>query len=77
MRRNKLAIFPHRVWATWDRLPLIDAASERRLYHEIESEALKMRCIVLALNGMPDHELTATCSTGSTFRQATLLPQWT
>ena len=55
MRRNKLAIYLHLVWATWDRLPLIDPASERRLYREIESEALKMRCIVLALNGMPDH----------------------
>lgn len=55
MRRNKLAISVHLVWATWDRLPLIDTASERRLYREIESEALKMRCTVLALNGMPDH----------------------
>jgi putative transposase len=55
MRRNKLAIYVHLVWATWDRLPLIDAAGERRLYREIESEALKMQCTVLALNGMPDH----------------------
>jgi putative transposase len=55
VRRNKLAIYVHLVWATWDRLPLIDAAGERRLYREIESEGLKMRCTVLALNGMPDH----------------------
>ena len=55
MRRNKLAIYLHLVWATWDRLPLIDPANERRLYREIESEAVKTRCIVLALNGMADH----------------------
>jgi REP element-mobilizing transposase RayT len=55
VRRNRLAIFLHLVWATWDRLPLIDAASERRLFREIESEAVRMHCIVLALNGMPDH----------------------
>ncbi len=28
---------------------------ERRLYREIESEAVKMRCIVLAVNGIEDH----------------------
>jgi len=55
MRRNKLALFVHLVWSTWDRLPMIDQAIERRLLREIESEAIKMRCIVLALNSMPDH----------------------
>jgi putative transposase len=55
MRRNKLSIFLHLVWATWDRLPMITPDIERRLYREIESEAIKMRCIVLALNGMADH----------------------
>jgi hypothetical protein len=39
MRRNKLALFLHLVWATWDRLPLITPDIERRLYRNIESEA--------------------------------------
>jgi len=55
MRRNKLSLFLHLVWATWDRLPMITPDVERRLYREIESEALKMRCIVLVLNGTADH----------------------
>jgi putative transposase len=55
MTRNKLSLFVHLVWSTWDRLPMITPDIERRLYREIESEALQLRCIVLALNGMPDH----------------------
>ena len=54
MRHNKLSLFLHLVWATWDRLPVITPDIERRLYREIESEAIKMRCIVL-LNGTADH----------------------
>jgi len=34
---------------------MITPAIERRLHREIESEAIKMRCIVLALNGTADH----------------------
>ncbi|MGH2523404.1 MAG: IS200/IS605 family transposase [Anaerolineales bacterium] len=55
MRRNKLALYLHLVWATWDRLPLVTPEIERRLYRNIESEAQQMSCTVLALNGMPDH----------------------
>jgi putative transposase len=55
MRRNKLSLFVHLVWSTWDRLPMITPDIERRLYREIESEALQLRCIVLALNGIADH----------------------
>jgi len=55
MRRNMLRLYLHLVWATWDRLPMIEPAIERRLYRNIESEAKGMRCDVLALNGMPDH----------------------
>ncbi|HQE92268.1 MAG TPA: hypothetical protein PLH19_06245 [Anaerolineae bacterium] len=39
MRRNKLSLFLHLVWTTWDRLPLITPDIERRLYRNIESEA--------------------------------------
>ncbi len=55
MRRNKLALYLHLVWATWDRLPLITPEIERPLYRNIESEARGMGCVVLALNGMEDH----------------------
>lgn len=55
MRRNKLALYIHFVWATWDREPLIAPEIERRLYRNMASEAQKMKCKVLALNGMPDH----------------------
>lgn len=55
MRRNKLALYLHIVWGTWDRLPLITPDIERRLHRNIESEAQKMKCTVLALNGTLDH----------------------
>ncbi len=55
MRSNKLALYLHLVWATWDRQPLVTPDIERRVYRNIESEARKMGCTVLALNGMPDH----------------------
>jgi len=55
MRRNKLALYLHIVWGTWDRLPLIIPDVERRLYRNIENEAQKMKCTVLALNGTSDH----------------------
>lgn len=55
MRRNKLALYIHLVWGTWDRQPLITPDIERRLYRNIESEAYKQGCTVLALNGVADH----------------------
>jgi putative transposase len=55
MRRNKLALYLHLVWATWDRLPLITSRIERRLYRNIESQVREMGATVLALNGVADH----------------------
>jgi REP element-mobilizing transposase RayT len=55
MRRNKLALFLHLVWATWDRLPLITPRIERDLYRCIEDEARGKGCTVLALNGTDEH----------------------
>lgn len=55
MRRNKLALYLHLVWGTWDRLPLITPEIERSLYRNIESEARGKGCIVLAINGTEDH----------------------
>jgi REP element-mobilizing transposase RayT len=55
LRRNKLALYVHFVWATWDRLPLITPEIERRLLRNIESEAQGKGCVVLALNGTAEH----------------------
>ncbi len=55
MRRNKLALYLHIVWATWDRLPFIKSEIERRLLRNIESEARNMGCTVLAINCTEDH----------------------
>jgi putative transposase len=55
MRRNKLALYLHLIWATWDRLPLIKPEIERRLLRNIESEAQGLGCKVLAINCIDDH----------------------
>lgn len=55
MRRNKLKMFLHLIWGTWDRLPLITPDIERRLLRNIESEARKLGCTVLAINSTEDH----------------------
>jgi REP element-mobilizing transposase RayT len=55
MRRNKLVMFLHLVWATWDRLPLITPRIERPLLRNIESEAIRYNCKVIALNCVGDH----------------------
>ena len=55
MRHNKLALYIHLVWSTWDRAPLITPDIERALYREMEQEANRMNCKVLAMGGIEDH----------------------
>jgi REP element-mobilizing transposase RayT len=55
MRRNKLSLYVHFVWTTWDRLPLITPAIERALYRNIIESAQSLGCRVLAINGVEDH----------------------
>ena len=55
MRRNKLDICLHFVWATWDRLPLITEEIEREVYRCLEQACRAEECEVLAVGGMPDH----------------------
>ncbi len=55
MRRNKLALYVHLVWATWDRLPLITPSVEHLLHHVIGQEVVKHGCAILAINGIEDH----------------------
>ena len=55
MRQNKLRVYVHFVWATWDRVPFISEKVERELYRYIQGVCQKLGCDVLALNGTADH----------------------
>ncbi|MHB1132160.1 MAG: IS200/IS605 family transposase [Chloroflexota bacterium] len=55
MRSTHTELFVHLVWATWDRLPLISAAVEPRLYAAIAEKCHDMRCAPLAIGGVADH----------------------
>ena len=55
MRKNKIEVYVHFVWPTWDRLPLIHPTIERRLHRFIAAVAVEMGCKVLAINGTEDH----------------------
>ena len=55
MRRNRLELYLHLVWATWDWMPWITEGVVRPLYREIGNEACKQGCKVVALNGLIDH----------------------
>lgn len=45
----------HFVWATKGRALVVTPDIERDVYRVIQAQARKMSCVVLALNGMPDH----------------------
>ena len=55
MRRNKLDVCLHFVWATWDRLPLVTEEIEREVYRCLEQACRDGKCEALAVGGMPDH----------------------
>ena len=55
MRQNKIRLYAHFVWSTWNRQPLITEAIESDLYRFIQGICLDHRCAVLAIGGMPDH----------------------
>ena len=48
-------LFYHVVWATKNRLDLIDAAWEKDLYGYLRGKATALECIPHAIGGMPDH----------------------
>ena len=54
-RRNKLYLFAHFVWATYDRLPLITEDIEREVFRYSEQVCRDNGCEVYAVGGMPDH----------------------
>lgn len=50
-----IEIYLHFVWATWDRMPLIERAWERALWRELQSEVVKQNCKLLAMGGTDNH----------------------
>ncbi|HLO32221.1 MAG TPA: IS200/IS605 family transposase [Anaerolineales bacterium] len=48
-------LFYHAVWATKNRLELIDPAWEKDLYGYIWGKATALECIPHAIGGMPEH----------------------
>ena len=55
MKNRKLVIYFHLIWGTENREPLISTEIEQRLYRCIVSQVHKLKCQVLAINGVPDH----------------------
>ena len=55
MRRPYHKLFYHLVWATYDRLPLIKAEYESRLYSGIRLKVKELKGQVIAVNGLDDH----------------------
>lgn len=55
MRHNKLSLYIHLVWSTWNRASLITPSIEGPMYRCIIQEAQRSHCKVLAINGIGDH----------------------
>jgi putative transposase len=55
VRKNKLCVYVHFVWATWDRFPWITDEIERDLYRYISRVCEDDGCEVLAIGGTADH----------------------
>ncbi len=50
---NKVWI--HAVWATKNRMPLINLRVEQKVYSFIATQLMELGCLVKIINGMPDH----------------------
>ncbi len=55
MRRSKIVVYFHLVWATKNRQPILTPELERDVYRCFVSKAEEMECAVVAMGGMPDH----------------------
>ena len=55
MRAPFTRLFVHCVWATWDRLPLLDPDLERRVYSALVGKVRELGCAMHAVGGTPDH----------------------
>ncbi|MDQ2686282.1 MAG: IS200/IS605 family transposase [Armatimonadota bacterium] len=54
-RRSKVETYYHIVWATRGREERLTPEIERRVHRCVTGEVERLRCLVLALDGMPDH----------------------
>src|SRR5580692_4609613 len=48
-------IYVHAVWATWDRLPLLQGEIQTGVYNCIQAECTRMKVELLAIGGIEDH----------------------
>ena len=55
MRRARVELYAHLIWATKERGGLLKQPLRRPLYRCLEDQARKMGCTVRAIGGMPDH----------------------
>ena len=55
MRRNRVAVFLHFDWATWDRLPLLTDDLARDVYRAIGAKCEELGAQVIAVGGVEDH----------------------
>lgn len=55
MREPFHALYLHLLWATWNRLPLLDSEAERVVYPALLAEARKAGGQVCAIGGVEDH----------------------
>ena len=53
--RAQLAVYLHLVWATWDRLPLLNGEFAHDVYRAIGAECFAMGAEVIAIGGIEDH----------------------
>jgi putative transposase len=55
MSESKAEYYLHFVWTTQQRTPLLTPDIEASVFRCIQAETKRLRCVVLALDGMPDH----------------------
>ena len=55
MRRARVAVYVHLVWATWDRQPLLQGDLQRRVHRAIAAKCEELGAEVVALGGVEDH----------------------
>ena len=55
MRRTRLAVFIHVVWATWDRLPLLTDDLVREVHRAIGAKCVELGAPPIAIGGVEDH----------------------
>ena len=55
MRRSRVAVYLHLVWATWDRQPFLRGNLERRVHRAIAAKCEELHAEIVALGGVEDH----------------------